>query len=111
VDLGRVAHAVDTLVVLMAAAKLADVCAQLISAGRPPREPASVVQWAGTSEQRLVTGTLRDLPTLASAASIGPPATLVVGEVVGVAREVAAVVPRSSASSAATEDERPLPGA
>jgi uroporphyrin-III C-methyltransferase len=80
VDLSRVAGA-DTLVVLMAAGRLAQTCADLIAAGRPADEPAAIVQWAWTSEQRSVVGTLTDLPTLADAGNIGPPATLVVGSV------------------------------
>jgi uroporphyrin-III C-methyltransferase len=80
VDLSQVA-CVDTLVVLMAAGRLAQTCADLIAAGRPADEPAAVVQGAWTPEQRSVTGTLTDLPILAEAASIGPPATLVVGGV------------------------------
>ncbi|MEX2275059.1 MAG: uroporphyrinogen-III C-methyltransferase [Actinomycetota bacterium] len=86
VDLARVATAVDTLVILMAASKLEAVCAELVAAGRDPAEPAAIVQWAGTPEQRSLTGSLRDLPTLAAAASIGPPATLVVGAVASLAR-------------------------
>jgi uroporphyrin-III C-methyltransferase len=80
VDLSKVAGA-DTLVVLMAAGRLAATCAELIAAGRPSDEPAAIVQWAWTPEQRSVVGTLSDLPLLAEAASIGPPATLVVGPV------------------------------
>jgi uroporphyrin-III C-methyltransferase len=81
VDLSKVAAA-DTLVVLMAAGRLAETCAELIASGRPPDEPAAIVQWAWTPEQRSAVGTLTDLPLLAEAASIGPPATLVVGDVV-----------------------------
>jgi uroporphyrin-III C-methyltransferase len=80
VDLSRVAGA-DTLVVLMAAGRLAQTCADLIAAGRPADESAAIVQWAWTPEQRSIVGTLTDLPILAEAASIGPPATLVVGSV------------------------------
>jgi uroporphyrin-III C-methyltransferase len=80
VDLSRVAGT-DTLVVLMAAGRLAQTCADLIAAGRPADEPAAIVQWAWTPEQRSVVGTLTDLPVLAHAANIGPPATLIVGEV------------------------------
>lgn len=80
VDLSKVAGA-DTIVVLMAAGRLAKISAELIAAGRPSDEPAAIVQWAWTPEQRSVIGTLADLPTLAEAASIGPPATLVVGDV------------------------------
>ena len=54
----------------------------MTAAGRPRTEPAAIVQWAATPEQRTVMGTLDDLPTLAAAARIGPPATLVVGAVV-----------------------------
>ena len=82
VDLARVATSTDTLVVLMAAGKLAETCAELIAAGRPSSEPAAIVQWAATPEQRTIVGTLHELPTLAAAARIGPPATLVVGAVV-----------------------------
>jgi uroporphyrin-III C-methyltransferase len=80
VDLSRVAGA-DTLVVLMAAGRLAQTCAELIAAGRPADEPAAIVQWAWTPEQRSVVGTLATLPLLAEAASIGPPATIVIGGV------------------------------
>ena len=81
VDLTQVANAADTIVLLMAAGKLEDTCRTLIAAGRRPQEPAAVVQWATTRDQRHVGGTLDALPALALAASIGPPATLVVGEV------------------------------
>ncbi len=89
IDLARVATSTDTLVVLMAAGRLAATCRELIEAGRPPAQPAAIVQWAATPEQRSVVGTLASLPDLASAARIGPPATLVVGEVAALARELA----------------------
>jgi uroporphyrin-III C-methyltransferase len=82
VDLSAVATSADTLAVLMAAGRLATTCETLIAAGRPADEPAAIVQWAWTPEQRTVIGTLDDLPALAEAVSIGPPATLVVGAVV-----------------------------
>jgi siroheme synthase len=88
VDLTRMAIATDTLVVLMAAGRLAETCATLIDAGRLGSTPAALVQWAWTDHQRTVVGTLDDLPTLAAAASIGPPATLVIGDVVSVPRSV-----------------------
>jgi uroporphyrinogen III methyltransferase / synthase len=82
VELERVAAAVDTLVVLMAAGKLGEVCRALVEAGRPATEPAAVVQWATTPRQRVVTATLDTLPRLAARAGIRAPATLVVGRVV-----------------------------
>ena len=95
VDLARVATATDTLIVLMAAGKLAATCEELIAAGRGADEPAAIVQWATTPEQRSVVGTLGDLPTLAAAATIGPPATLVVGAVAALAHELAWSLDRS----------------
>jgi uroporphyrin-III C-methyltransferase len=82
VELERVAAAVDTLVVLMAAGRLAEVCSSLIEAGRPATEPAAIIQWATTRKQRAVTSTLADLPQQAARAGIRAPATLVVGGVV-----------------------------
>ncbi len=81
-DLSRIAGAVDTLVLLMAAGKLAETCDALIEAGRSADEPAAVVQWATTPDERTIVGTLAELPALAAAANVGPPATLIVGEVV-----------------------------
>jgi len=88
VDLAAVATATDTLVLLMAAGKLEETCRTLIEAGRSPNEPAAIVQWATTEDQRQVVGSLGDLPELAFAASIGPPATLVVGEVAALAHAI-----------------------
>ena len=89
VDLARVATATDTLVVLMAAGTLERTCAELVAAGREAGEPAAIVQWAATPEQRTVIGTLETLPGLAREARIGPPATLVVGAVAALGRELA----------------------
>ena len=89
VDLSVVGTATDTLVVLMAAGRLAETCAALIAAGRPADQPAAIVQWASTPEQRSVVGTLADLPDRAGAAVIGPPATLVVGDVAALAHDLA----------------------
>jgi uroporphyrin-III C-methyltransferase len=88
-DLGPVAAAVDTLVLLMAAGQLPTICQALIEAGRPTDEPAALVMWATTLDERSVVGTLADLPALAAAAGIGPPATLIVGEVAALPRQVA----------------------
>lgn len=93
VDLSEVATATDTLVLLMAAGRLEATCRTLVGAGRSPDEPAAIVQWATTTEQRQVVGTLESLPALALAAAIGPPATLVVGAVAALAHELAAVEP------------------
>jgi uroporphyrin-III C-methyltransferase len=91
VDIRALAAAVDTLVVLMAAGKLEELCRTLIAAGRPADEPAAVVQWATTPEERSVVATLANLPEQARAARIGPPATLIVGAVAAIPAEIAAL--------------------
>ncbi|HTG47871.1 MAG TPA: uroporphyrinogen-III C-methyltransferase [Actinomycetota bacterium] len=88
VDLCELATATDTLVILMAAGRLAETCAALIEAGRDPAEPAAIVQWATTGEQRSVVTTLADLPERAAEVPIGPPATIVVGAVAALANEL-----------------------
>jgi len=90
-DLSRIATAVDTLVLLMAAGRLIETCRALIDAGRDADEPAALVMWATTPDERTVIGTLTDLPAMASAASLGPPATLIVGEVAAIPSQVAAI--------------------
>jgi uroporphyrin-III C-methyltransferase len=92
-DLRAIANAVDTIVVLMTAGDLSRACSELMAAGRPADEPAALVQWATTSEERSVIGTLTDLPGLAIAARMGPPATLVVGAVADLPRIAAAAAP------------------
>jgi uroporphyrin-III C-methyltransferase len=84
IDLRAVATGADTLVLLMAAGALERTCAAIVEAGRDAGTPAAVVQWATTADQRSLMGTLATLPALARAAAIGPPATLVVGDVVGI---------------------------
>jgi uroporphyrin-III C-methyltransferase / precorrin-2 dehydrogenase / sirohydrochlorin ferrochelatase len=71
-----------TLVILMGATRLAELLGALRAHGRPASTPAAIVQHAGRPEQRVLTGTIGDLPTLADAAGIGTPAVVVVGEVV-----------------------------
>jgi uroporphyrin-III C-methyltransferase len=100
-DLGRVATAVDTLVVLMAAGHLGEVCAALIAAGRPPSEPAAVVASATTGAQRTLAGTLAEL----AGARVEPPATLVVGRVAALAGSL----PEAGAADGRAAAER-LPG-
>ena len=101
VDLEGVATAVDTLVILMAAGKLEETCRRLIRAGRAPTTPAAIVQWAATRDQKTVVGTLEDLSPLAVTAGIGPPATLVVGEVASLSTELSWVREVSDAGTTA----------
>jgi uroporphyrin-III C-methyltransferase len=74
-----------TLVVLMGSARLEQLSQDLIVAGWDPSEPAAVVSAATTTRQRQVIGSLRDIADRAVEGRLGPPAVLVVGEVVRLA--------------------------
>jgi uroporphyrin-III C-methyltransferase len=60
-QIARIGAAVDTIVVLMAAGRLDEVCRTLIEHGRPPGEPAALVEWATTPRQRSLVSTLEAL--------------------------------------------------
>ncbi|HJP66827.1 MAG TPA: uroporphyrinogen-III C-methyltransferase [Actinomycetota bacterium] len=95
IDLGPVARGADTLIVLMAAGRLDEVCGHLIAGGRAADEPAAVVESATGERQRVVTGRLDDLAAKASRARIRPPATLIVGAVVALRDHLAWFEPSS----------------
>ena len=82
IDWASLARFPGTLVVYMGVTRLAALCRTLIREGKPPETPAAMIQWGTLPAQRTVTATLADLPDRAGEAGIGPPALLVVGEVV-----------------------------
>jgi uroporphyrin-III C-methyltransferase len=75
----------DTVVVLMACARLGDLTARMRAAGWAGSTPAAVVMAATTARQRQVTGSLADIAELTGTAGLSAPALLVVGEVVSLA--------------------------
>jgi len=82
------AAAVDTLVILMGMANLEGIVRELLAV-RPPDTPSAAVMWAGTRRQRVVEAPLAELPARVRQAGVGNPATLVVGDVVALRRELA----------------------
>jgi uroporphyrin-III C-methyltransferase len=74
---------IDTLVVLMGAARLSEIAALLLRHGRPVDNPVAVIERGTRPDSRVWTGTLGELAA-GELAGIGSPATLVVGEVVRV---------------------------
>ena len=88
---------VETLVVLMGAARLGEIAALLTSHGKPPETPVAVVENGSREDERVLTGTLSDIAEIAAAAGLGSPATVIVGEVV---RLRTALVPAAAAASA-----------
>ena len=76
----------DTIVVLMAARRLAGIGKGLIEAGRRPATPVAIVERATTSEQRTVRCTLQTLAAGDCSGRISPPCVVIVGDVAVPAR-------------------------
>ncbi|NOY46274.1 MAG: hypothetical protein GXP50_12615, partial [Deltaproteobacteria bacterium] len=95
---------VPTLVVLMGMRRLPRICEGLIRAGRPPDTPAMAVQHGTTEPQRVVRATLATLPIRARELGLGAPATVVVGEVVKLAEDLAWFRPGAPPDESAEEE-------
>jgi len=72
--------AADTAVIYMGAGLAGEISAELIAHGKPKTTPLVLVESATLPEQRILRGTLADLPALALAAG-GGPAVVLLGEV------------------------------
>jgi len=78
----RLAVPNQTLVIYMGLQGLDQICAGLISHGCPPDLPAALIQQGTTRHQKVLTGTLTDLPGLVASAEVKAPTLVIVGEVV-----------------------------
>ncbi|MDY6848867.1 MAG: uroporphyrinogen-III C-methyltransferase [Thermodesulfobacteriota bacterium] len=88
-DWGKIATGMGTLVFYMGMVNLSLIVRELIRNGRSPQTPVAIVRWASTTQQRTLTATLEDVEEKARAASIGPPAVIIVGEVVDLHQRLA----------------------
>ena len=75
----------QTLVFYMGVAQLETIRSQLIRHGRDAGTPFALIENGSRPEQRVITGTLANLPEQAAAFAVRSPALLVVGEVAGLA--------------------------
>jgi uroporphyrin-III C-methyltransferase len=101
-DLEALARGAETLVLFMAATRMASIAARLLAAGRPATEPVAFVIAAGTpAQQRLVTS-LGEAAAAADALPPGPPVLIVVGPVAGLAEILAPEIPAPAASPLST---------
>jgi uroporphyrinogen III methyltransferase/synthase len=78
----------QTLVLYMAAHKLAENLARLIAQGRPPSTPAAYVEAATTPDQRVIPGTLADLASRVAHEHRSDPALVIVGDVVALRERI-----------------------
>lgn len=87
-DYASLASAVGTLVLFMGLARLRDLAAGLIRAGKAAETPAAVVSRGSLPDQEVVTGTLEGIADAAQA--LPGPALVVIGDVVAIAERLRA---------------------
>jgi uroporphyrin-III C-methyltransferase len=72
-----------TIVVLMGVSRLNEIVEALLSNGKPPETPAAIIERGTTERERITSGTLRNIVSMAELRGVEPPAIIVIGEVVG----------------------------
>ncbi|SNR23676.1 uroporphyrinogen-III C-methyltransferase [Actinomadura mexicana] len=88
VDWESLARANGTIVLLMAVERMGLIAAALMRYGRSSGTPVAVVQDGTLPGQRALTATLGTVADEMAAGDVRPPAIVVVGDVVNVAREI-----------------------
>lgn len=78
----KIATGIGTLVFFMGMKNLESIVENLVSHGRSPETPVALIQWGTRTDQRVVTGQLKDIVARVREAKLGPPAIIVVGDVV-----------------------------
>ena len=87
-DWDALAQERQTLAIYMGVAGLEALRERLLAAGRAASTPFALVENGSRPEQRVVTGTLADLPDTARAHDVASPALLILGEVAGLAAQL-----------------------
>ena len=87
-DWDGLARSHQTLAFYMGVGQLDRLSQQLVAHGRAADTPVALVENGSRPEQRVVSGTLGELPALAARHGVHAPALLIVGEVAGLARKL-----------------------
>ena len=78
----KISTGIGTLVFFMGMKNLQNIVDNLIAHGRSPETPIALIQWGTRTDQRVAIGVLKDIVLKVKEAKLGPPAIIVVGEVV-----------------------------
>jgi len=84
----KLATGIGTLVFLMGIGNLKNISLELIKNGRPSHTPVAVIYRGTHPEQKTITGTLETIYEISQKANIKPPGIIVVGDVVGLRKEL-----------------------
>ena len=72
----------QTVVIYMGLTGLAQICEELQGHGMSPDTPAALIEEGTTARQRVLAGTVANLPSLVAGSTVHAPTLLIVGEVV-----------------------------
>ncbi|GAB6183046.1 uroporphyrinogen-III C-methyltransferase [Thermodesulfovibrio hydrogeniphilus] len=84
----RASNAAETLIFLMCVRNLDSITNKLIDEGLKKDTPAAIIRWGTRPEQKVVTGTIAEIASLAKEHKITPPAILVIGDVVSLREKI-----------------------
>lgn len=96
-DWAMLARPRQTVVLYMGVNNLPEICRQLVAHGLPGDTPAALVEKATLPDERCITGTVAELPSLALRHQVRPPALIMIGSVVSVRAQL---VPASAEAAA-----------
>ncbi len=82
INWSNLATGVDTLVFLMAMAHIEQIVSKLITNGLSSDTPVAIIKEGTRPEQKVATGTLENIVKIVKENNMGPPAIVVVGQVV-----------------------------
>ncbi|WP_420387952.1 uroporphyrinogen-III C-methyltransferase [Roseivirga sp.] len=80
-DIALAAQSTATIVILMGTKKLKEICNTFRQYGQEDK-PVAIIQNGTLANEKIVSGTIRDIEALADSANIASPAIIIVGEVV-----------------------------
>ena len=77
-------HHDRTVVILMAVGRLAEIVIEMMANGYPRSTPIAIIENATNSNERITIGQLDNIAEISKQKNVKPPATIVIGEVIGV---------------------------
>jgi len=89
VSWSKIGSCIGTIVVYMGVKNFRRITTEIMAGGRAGKTPAAVIHAGTTPFQKTVSGTLETIAGLAEENGILPPALLVIGDVVGLRRDIA----------------------
>ncbi|MBK9574509.1 MAG: uroporphyrinogen-III C-methyltransferase [Rhodoferax sp.] len=99
-DWPSLVRANQTVVIYMGLGGLADICRQLMAHGAAPDLPIAVVQDGSIATQKVVTGTLADIPERVTREGLRSPCLTIIGDVVKLHDSLAWFKPEPTSATA-----------